>query len=396
MNICYLYLHRFAGSGSGRYMKSTVSYLRDRGNSIYVVEGLRSKLSMLRGLNVKYVHFPFQVPVYVARSDVKENVKIRDVPDSQLVDIINRFAEWEVRINEKVGLDIVHASHASVLPFAACVAKRICGVPYVVTVHGSGMASSLENERNMRIASRGLEDADKIIANSDFLKRGVLKNFSVPQSKVEVIYPSVDTAEFSPASGRIVNAVKRRYGCEGKKVILASGFFEERAGFQHIIEAAAIYEKEDPDIVTIITGRGEYQSEMERKIKAQGLRNTKMLGWLLQKDIAKLFSAADLFVTSPNWEEYFGLVPVEALSAGTPVIASKVGWLPEIVDSSVGELVEPRSPEAIAKAVLDRIHDEKWLDVRGKAGRERALSHFSQAVSGNAMEKVYERFRKKP
>jgi glycosyltransferase involved in cell wall biosynthesis len=389
MNICYLYLHRFAGSGSGRYMKSTVSYLREKGNGIYVVEGLRSKLSMLKGLNVKYVHFPFQMPVYAFRRDIKNAVKISGIPDTQLTDLMNRFAEWAIKINAKAKLDIVHASHASILPFSASIAKKVCGVPYVVTVHGSGMASSMENERNFRIAKAGLEDSEKIIANSAFLKQGVVKNFGMPAGKVDVIYPGVDTAEFSPVSGRIVSAVKRRYGCEGKKIVLASGFFEKRAGFQHLIEAAAIYEKEDPEIVTLITGRGNYQEEMERMIKGLGLRNTKVLGWLLQKELVKLFSAADMFVTSPAWNEYFGLVPVEALSAGTPVIAAKIGWLPEIIDASVGELVEPRSPEGIAKAVLDRIRDEKWIESRGESGRKRVLAHFSSGVSGKATEKIY-------
>jgi glycosyltransferase involved in cell wall biosynthesis len=389
MDICYLYLHRFAGSGSGRYMKSTISYLRNKGNGIYIVEGLRSKLSMLRGLNVKYVHFPFQMPVYAYRQDVRSAVKISAVSDSQLADLINRFAEWAVKINGKSKLDIIHASHASILPFSASIAKKICGVPYVVTVHGSGMASSMENERNFRIAKAGLEDSEKVIANSAFLKQGVLKNFDMPAGKVDVIYPGVDTKEFSPASGRIVSAVKRRYGCEGKRIVLASGFFEERAGFQHLIEAAAIYEKEDPGIVTLITGKGNYQGELERMIKDRGLKNTRMLGWKLQKEVVKLFSAADMFVTSPAWEEYFGLVPVEALSSGTPVISAKVGWLPEIVDASVGELVEPRSPEAIAKAVLDRIRDDSWLESRGENGRKRVLSRFSSEVSGAATERIY-------
>jgi glycosyltransferase involved in cell wall biosynthesis len=391
MDICYLYLHRFAGSGSGRYMQSVVSHLKGQGHRIFIIEGMRSKLSVLRGINVKYVHFPFQVPVYISRSDVKKLVRINEIPDSQLAEMITRFAEWEVKINEKVGLDIVHASHASILPFSACIAKRICGVPYVVTVHGSGMISSMKSRKLFDLAKEGLDESEKVIADSAFLRDGLVKNFGLPPKNIDVIYPGVDTGEFAPASSRIKSATKRRFSCEGKKIVLSSGFFLEKNGFKDVIEAAAIYEKEDPDIVTLITGRGEYESEMRRMIKERGLKNTRILGWLLKKDLVKLFSAADMLVTAPTWEETFGLVSVEALSSGTPVIASKTGWLPEIVDASVGELVPPRSPQEIAKAVLDRIRDDSWLESRGESGRKRVISGFSQSVSGKATEDVYKK-----
>lgn len=394
MDICYLYLHRFAGSGSGRYMQSVISHLKGEGHRIFIIEGMRSKLSVLRGINVKYVHFPFQVPVYVSRSDVKKQVRINDVPDSQLAEMISRFAEWEVKINEKTGLDIVHASHASILAFSACVAKRICGVPYVVTAHGSGMESSMKSRKLFDLSKEGMEESESVIADSAFLRDGLVKNFGLPGKKIKVIYPGVDTDEFAAASSRIKNAVKRRFSCEGKKVVLSSGLFLERSGFQNVIDAASIYEKEDPGIVTLITGRGDYENEMRRLIKERGLKNTRILGWLLKKDMAKLFSAADLFVTAPAWEEPFGLVPVEALSSGTPVIASKTGWLTEIVDASVGELVPPRSPEEIAKAVLDRIRDDSWLESRGENGRKRVLARFSQSVSGKATEEAYRKAAK--
>jgi starch synthase len=389
VNICYLYLHRFAGRGSGRYMQSLLQYLKERKHRLFLVEGLRSKHSVLRGINVKYVHFPFQVPVYTGRTDVKKNIRISTIPDSHVFNIISRFAEWEIKIHEKVGLDITHASHASVLPYSALLAKRVTGIPYVVTAHGTGMASSLESKRNFELARRGLEESEKVIANSKFIKRGLIRDFGLKNKKVKVIYPGVNTSLFRPVSRRMKAATKRKCGCEGRRVVLSSGYFTKDMGFQYLLDAARIYEKEDPDIVTLITGQGPYQKDMERLIKRHGLKNVRITGWVLRKELVKIYGAADIFVKPAMVDEPFGLVPVEALATETPVIATKTGGIPEIVTGDVGEVVRPRSARAIADAVLDRIRDDAWIKRKGKKGRKRVVSYFSAKIRGREMEKVY-------
>ncbi len=389
MKICYLYLHRLSGRGSGRYMQSLLAYFKGKRHQIYLVEGMRSKLSILRGVYVRYVHFPFQIPVYQGRADVKRNVKISSVPDSQLFSLIRRFAEWEVKFNERFHIDIVHANHASITPFSAYIAKKINGVPYVVTAHGTGMLSSLESKRNFEIARMGLEESEKVISNSKFTKSGLVRDFCIQKNKIKVIYPGVDTEVFKPVTDRVKNAVKRKYGCKGKRIVFSSGYFSEEKGFQHLIDAARIYEKESDDIVTLITGQGPYQKELEMMIKKHKLKNTRILGWVLRKDLIKLYGTADLFVTPSIWEEPFGLVSVEALSSRTPVIATNMGGIPEIVTKDVGDVVEPKSGAQIADAVRNRIFDDGWLRKRGKMGRERVIEHFSVKAGGRETEKVY-------
>ena len=394
MKICYLYLHRMAGRGSGRYMQSLLAYFKAKQHSISVVEGMRSKLKILKGLDVKYVHFPFQIPVYQGRADVKKNIRISGIPDSQLFSLIRRFAEWEVKINERSGVDIAHANHVSILPFSAYLAKKINNVPYVVTAHGTGMLSSLESRRNFEIAKMGLDESEKVIANSKFTKNELIKDFGIQKNKIKVIYPGVDTAVFKPVSDRVKKAIKRKYKCSGKKMVFSSGFFTEEKGFQYLLKAASIYEKKDPNIVTLITGQGDYQQELEKLIKKYKLKNTRILGWVLRKDLIKLYSTADIFVTPSIWHEPFGLVSVESLASKTPVIATNMGGIPEIVTRDVGEIIEPKSDKAIADAVLNRINDDCWLEKKGKSGRERAIEYFSVKAGGRETEKVYKRAMK--
>jgi glycosyltransferase involved in cell wall biosynthesis len=394
MKICYLYLHRLAGRGSGRYMQSLLKYFKWKKHQLFLVEGMRSQLKILSGVYVRYIHFPFQIPVYQGRADVKKNVKISTVPDSQIFSLIRRFAEWNVKINERFGIDVVHANHASITPFSAYLAKRINNVPYVVTAHGTGMLSSLESKRNFEIARVGLEESEKVIANSKFTKMGLVKDFGLHKNKIKVIYPGVDTDIFRPVSDRIEKAVKRKYGCRGKRIVFSSGFFGEEKGFQYLLKAASIYEKHDDNIMTLITGQGSYQGEMEKLIKKYKLKNTKILGWVLRKDLMKLYATADLFVTPSMWEEPFGMVSVEALASRTPVIATKIGGIPEIVTRDVGDVVEPKSGKQIADAVMNRIFDDCWLRKTGKRGREKVIEHFSVKAGGRETEKVYKKAMK--
>ncbi|MBN2331368.1 MAG: glycosyltransferase family 4 protein [Candidatus Aenigmarchaeota archaeon] len=391
MKICYLYLHRLAGRGSGRYMQSLLTYFKGKRHQLFLVEGMRSKLSILRGVYVRYVHFPFQIPVYQGRADVKRNVRMSTVPDSQLFSLIRRFAEWAVKINERFGIDIVHANHASITPFSAYLSKKINGVPYVVTAHGTGMLSSMESKRNYEIARLGLEESEKVISNSKFTKSGLVRDFGIHKNRIKVVYPGVDTEVFRPATERVKKAVRRKYGCDRKRIVLSSGFFSEEKGFQYLIEAARAYEKGNDDIVTLITGQGPYQRELEAMIKKLGLKNTRILGWVLRKDLIKLYGTADIFVTPSIWEEPFGLVSAEALASRTPVIATNMGGIPEIVTRDVGDVVEAKSGASIADAVLSRIYDDGWLRRRGKAGRERVIEHFSVKVCGRETENVYKR-----
>ena len=391
MKICYLFLHRLAGRGSGRYMQSLLEYFKGKRQQLFLVEGMPSKLKILRGVYVRYVHFPFQIPVYQGRADVKKNIKISSVPDSQLFSLIRRFAEWHVKINERFNLDVVHANHASITPFSAYLAKKINNVPYVVTAHGTGMLSSLESKRNFQIAKLGLEESEKVIANSKFTKRGLVKDFGLKKNKVKVIYPGVDTEIFKPVNRRIRKAVQRKYGCKGKRIIFSSGYFSEEKGFQHLLKAASIYEKKLDDVVTLITGQGPYQGVMEKLIKKYRLKRTKIVGWVSRKDLIKLYAAACLFITPSVWKEPFGMVSVEALASKTPVIATNIGGIPEIVTRDVGDVVEPGSAEKMADAILNRIHDDDWLKKRGNKGRKKVIEHFSVKAGGRETEKVYKR-----
>ncbi|MGV0982099.1 MAG: glycosyltransferase [Polynucleobacter sp.] len=115
--------------------------------------------------------------------------------------------------------------------------------------------------------------------------------------------------------------------------------------------------------------------------------NIQRLGWVSQIDLAALYSSADILIVPSRWEG-FGLVALEAMKYGLPVVASKVGGLPEIIDDGVtGILVDPNSPESLRLAILRILSFD--LKIMGDAGRERVAEHFDIARLHHDILNVY-------
>jgi glycosyltransferase involved in cell wall biosynthesis len=142
-----------------------------------------------------------------------------------------------------------------------------------------------------------------------------------------------------------------------------------------LLEAAGIYEREFEGALTLIVGDGELRGRLEAQAVDRGLKGVRFLGHLSQVQVAELLNAADVSVV-PSRVEPFGLVAVEALACGTPVVATNEGGLPEFVDERVGALVDVGDPHGLADAILREVR----TDAKGRKGAfaaEYALKRFS-------------------
>ncbi len=390
MNICYLFLHKPYGRGSGRYLRYLMNYFKVS-NSINLIAGMSVKKGFLEDISICNPKIPFQIPVYQGRTDVKDNILLSKINDKQFNHLINVFKEECVNSHNKGKIDIVHANHCSILPYSAYLAKKETGVPYVVMAHGTGIFSSKGSERNLNIAKIGLDNAEILMANSKFTAEQAINEFNLPKSKVEVVYLGIDPEEFKPISEGEKQKIKEKYGCKGKKVVYSTGFFMEEKGFQDLIKAASIYEKKDHNIITLISGKGPYQKELEKLIKKLKLQRTKIIGWIPKKDLLALYAAADIVVMPSRWNEPFGLVTIEAMSSGTPVIGTKAGGTPEIIEKSAGMLVKPKNPVEMAEAVMGKIDDDSWLEKAGKEARNLVKKKFYIDLMCKNTEKIYDK-----
>ena len=174
------------------------------------------------------------------------------------------------------------------------------------------------------------------------------------------------------------------------KVIFSAGTLHPRKGYKYLIQAYRQIAKQFPQTCLIIAGEGPQRPELEKLIKNLDLdQKIKLLGF--QAGIPELIQASDLFVL-PSTKEAFGLVILESFAAGTPVIASKVGGIPEIIeDGKNGLLVKPQNKDNLIKSIKKLLTNQKLADQLA-AGGTKTLAKFTVEKMTNATVEVYREF----
>ncbi len=211
-------------------------------------------------------------------------------------------------------------------------------------------------------------------------------------------------------SKAVANSVKETYGVESvviyngiptavydkggefKKAdyirILNIGKFKKAKNHLLLVEAFAKAVEVMPNLRLILVGDGGLRRKIEERVSRFRLQEKVFfLGW--RSDIPDILANCDIFALSSDWEG-LGIVLIEAMAAGKPVVATKVGGVPEIVEDGVtGILVPPRDSNAFADALLRIAKDEKLRWEMGKRGKERASSEFDIKIASQRYENLY-------
>jgi glycosyltransferase involved in cell wall biosynthesis len=270
--------------------------------------------------------------------------------------------------------DLVHA-HCWTSGLAALDAAEPLGVPVVLTYHGLGSI-----ERRHRDAADTSSDA-RLDVERDIGRRcaGVLATcaeetaeldaMGVPRDVVEVVPCGVDLDQFHPVGPEARRAARHR--------VVAAGRLLPRKGFDVAIEAMRTL----PGAELVIAGGPAEDPEARRlrrvAVDAGVSGRVRMPGTVPREDMPALLRSADVVVCTP-WYEPFGIVPLEAMACGVPVVASEVGGLADTVEDGVtGALVPPRDPDALAAALRRFLEDPETQRLAGQAGRLRASAHYS-------------------
>jgi glycosyltransferase involved in cell wall biosynthesis len=171
--------------------------------------------------------------------------------------------------------------------------------------------------------------------------------------------------------------------------LVAVGRLEAQKGFDVAIEAMRSIAGEVPGVQLQIAGDGRLRSGLESTIERYGIQQSvRLLGRV--EDVHELMREADLFVHTARWEG-FGLVLLEAMRAGLPIVATRVGAIPEIVEDGVtGVLVPPDDAGALAEAVLGLVSDPTHARELGLAGFARLRAEFSADAMGRRTARVYD------
>ena len=173
--------------------------------------------------------------------------------------------------------------------------------------------------------------------------RDVLRrDYGVPPERIRVIPGAIDADRF--AIGLTRRAAREKLGWpEDRPTVLAVRRLARRMGLEDLIEAAVMLRKRVPEAVLMVAGRGPLREALAARVRSLELENTvRFLGFVPDEDLPLAYRAADVSVVPTVALEGFGLIAAESLAAGTPVLVTPVGGLPEVVGALSPELVLPK------------------------------------------------------
>jgi len=282
--------------------------------------------------------------------------------------LFNHFMEKRMAdLSKKVEYDVLHVHDWLTAPSGISF-KHFLAKPMVLTVHSTEYGrSSLHSPDSYAID--GIEwwaafEANKIIVTTDFMRREVCDHFRVPWEKVEIVPNGIDLRKFPESVDR--EAVRRRYGIQAhEKLVLCVGRLVPQKGVEYLINAVPLIVQRHQEAKFIIVGDGWLKSHLEYIARSTGHGwKISFTGFIPDSELAALLMSADVLVV-PSIYEPFGIVAIEGMAAGVPVVATQIGGLGEIIEhDKTGILVYSRNPESIAWGV-DRVlsdpNHSKWL-----------------------------------
>ena len=321
------------------------------------------------------------------------------IPKDELLPYMDAFAaDLAVQWREERP-DVVHA-HFWMSGHAALMAARELGIPVVHTFHALGVVKRrYQGEMDTSPAERiGIEKeilrrADHVVATCSDEVFELVRMGGV-RGRLTVVPCGVDLGLFTPDGRR----ARRR---PGRKRIVCVGRLVERKGIGNAISALAAL----PDTELVIAG-GPPRAQLDADPEARRLRalaeqagiadRVELRGRMDRADVAALLRSADAVVCVP-WYEPFGIVPLEAMACGTPVVASAVGgMIDSVVDGVTGVHVPPRDPERLAEALAPLLADPERCARYGSAGVDRARRRFGWPRIAAATLDVYARVAGRP
>jgi len=355
-----LHVHKLTGvGGSERHLLTLLPALRERG-----VE------ASFLGLDV-------------AGSDAPRFYRELDAPALHVpcgADVSPRMARDVVRAVRAARPDLLHAHlvHADVY---GAMASTLTGVPLVSTRHNDDRYLLGPFRHVDRLFARR---ARRVIAISDAVRR-FLVAAGHPAEKIETVHygldqPSRAPSEVTPAAAGVPPHAP---------LVLAIGRLTEQKDHPTLLRAFGIAKERSPDAVLAILGIGPLERETRALAAELGLEDALFMpGRVETRD---WLERASVFAHSSRWEG-FGIVLLEAMLAGLPVVATRVSAVPEVVaDGETGLLVEPGDFQGLATALDSLLSDPARARAMGEAGRARALERFSVARMAERTVEVYER-----
>ena len=292
---------------------------------------------------------------------------------------------------DPVDADVAHA-HTWYADMAGLWIRTLYRIPLIVTLHSMEPLRPWKADQlgtgyllSSWIEKTAVEAADRVIAVSRQMREDILAHFSVDPAKVVVIHNGIDPERFRRTERR--DALDR-FGVRTPYVLFV-GRVTDQKGIFHLLEAAKLL---PAGVRVVLCASAPDTPEIEERLRRAlpAHPNVVWINEMVPHDVVvQLYSHAAVFAC-PSVYEPFGLINLEAMACETPVVASAVGGILEVVvDGETGLLVAPARPEALVAALTRVLENPPLGRAMGRAGRQRVEERFSWARVAERTEQVY-------
>lgn len=337
------------------------------------------------GHNTHFITYERPFALQGAQSDLVKmhQVHVREYPLFKYPPYTVALATEMAEVTQKEGLDLLHVHYSLPHATAALLARNVTGKPYVTTLHGSDVTILGEDPSYELINTMSVEASDAITAVSQFMADTARNNLGV-KKEIQVIPNFVDHNKYQPAPCELIRAR------EGKAITLIHvSNFRTVKRIEDIVYSMCVITKEEPKAQLILVGDGPERNRVERLVKKLELtENVLTVGY--RDDVPGLMNCADALVMASETESA-PLTILEGMSSGLPIIATRVGGIPEQVqDGYNGFLVPYAHPDEIAEAALKLNADPRLQADMGINARKTVLEKYTVDKVLSQYVKVYE------
>ncbi|MBB5325534.1 spore coat protein SA [Anoxybacillus tepidamans] len=340
----------------------------------------------------------------------KHDVTILSVQDPELPNIESRNGVTYIHFSKEnylpeiiehlrmVRYDVVHICNRPL--WVREIRKVAVDAQIVLSVHNEMFA---EEKISFADGLECIHETKKIVTVSDYIGTTIYSRFPSAKQKVKTVYSGVDLQTFHPKwtqqGAKINESIRKELGLKNEKVILFVGRLSKVKGPHILLQAIPNIITEHPEARMVFVGSKWFSDNQVNHfvrhlytVGAMYKDYVKFIQFVQPKDIPSLFAMADVFVCSSQWQEPLARVHYEAMAAGVPIITSRRGGNPEVIEHEKnGYVVDDfANPEAYAKWINALFTNPSLMEKMGRYGRTKAEKEFSWNVVASNLLSVYE------
>jgi len=291
-------------------------------------------------------------------------------------------------------IDLV-ASHFALYTFP--ILDRLGDIPLVIHFHGPwALESKAEGAGKLSVWGKWAieklvyQRANRFIVLSEAFRQILHKTYNVPLDKIFIVGGGINTSEFN-LDLSIAQAREKLGWQQNRRIILCVRRLVNRMGLENLIAAIAKVRQKYPDVLLLIAGKGAIADALRSQIQEQQLEDhVQLLGFVSDQDLAIAYRAAELSIVPTVALEGFGLIVIESLAAGTPVLGTPIGGIPEILNPFNADLILEGSTSAhLAQGMIEALSGQRQIP-SAEACQTYVQQNYDWQVIARQMKSVYE------